>query len=328
MSDDARARSISASPSTRAVRRYLTALYADAAPGSFIEVRYRVPTGMRQSFHAADDVDALIREIVQRAPHTDVYVGVLPRRRRAGGREDLVPAGTVLWADCDDTAAVASLRRFSPPPSILVHSGTRKNRHAYWLLSAAHSLDVIEAANRQLAATVGADVGCADAARILRPPSLNHKHRPPSAVRLERCHPSLRYELTDVVGRVPTPLDAHHRRRPPRNSDDPLLAVPPRLYIEVLGGATVSRDRKAVCPFHDDGTASLHAYREPDRGWYCYGCRRGGSIYDFAAQLWGLSTRGADFLKVADALCDIFGPDDLALPARPTVRGNTPARGT
>jgi len=39
-------------------------------------------------------------------------------------------------------------------------------------------------------------------------------------------------------------------------------------------------------------------YREPGRGWYCFGCGRGGSIYDLAALLLGRRTRGGDFLEL------------------------------
>lgn len=43
------------------------------------------------------------------------------------------------------------------------------------------------------------------------------------------------------------------------------------------------------CPFHKgDHTASLKLY--PDgRGWHCFGCNRGGSVIDFAMQLFNLA---------------------------------------
>jgi CHC2 zinc finger len=54
--------------------------------------------------------------------------------------------------------------------------------------------------------------------------------------------------------------------------------------------------------FHDDHTPSLHVYDEPERGWYCFGCGRGGSIFDLAAILWHRETRGSDFQEVRRAL--------------------------
>jgi CHC2 zinc finger len=71
--------------------------------------------------------------------------------------------------------------------------------------------------------------------------------------------------------------------------------LPPALYVEQLTGVSVPRSGKIRCPFHLDSTPSLHVYRDPPRGWYCYGCRRGGSVYDFAALLWGVQTRGAAY---------------------------------
>jgi hypothetical protein len=65
--------------------------------------------------------------------------------------------------------------------------------------------------------------------------------------------------------------------------------------------------------FHDDQTPSLQLYE--DRSWYCFGCRIGGTNYDFAAQLWltgqsrndgdGVKLRGRDFVVVRQRLAEI-----------------------
>ena len=83
-----------------------------------------------------------------------------------------------------------------------------------------------------------------------------------------------------------------------RRSDDPLLALEPRAYLEALTGLPVARDGKVSCPFHDARTPSLHVYATPAGGWYCFGCGRGTSVYDLAADLWGLEPCGADFLEL------------------------------
>jgi len=73
-----------------------------------------------------------------------------------------------------------------------------------------------------------------------------------------------------------------------RRGDDPLLAISPEEYVRRLLGVDVPRDRKVRCPFHEDRHASLHVYETAERGWYCFGaCRRGGTIYDLAAPLYG-----------------------------------------
>jgi hypothetical protein len=92
-------------------------------------------------------------------------------------------------------------------------------------------------------------------------------------------------------------------------SSDPLLALAPRLYAERLLGQPVGRSGKVRCPFHEDGTPSLHVYPEPGRGWYCYGCGRGGSVYDLAALLWGRTgTRGSAFVALRDELRELLLP--------------------
>jgi hypothetical protein len=39
-------------------------------------------------------------------------------------------------------------------------------------------------------------------------------------------------------------------------------------------------------------------YEDPRRGWYCFSCRQGGSVYDFAALLLGRGTRGEEFIEL------------------------------
>ena len=81
-------------------------------------------------------------------------------------------------------------------------------------------------------------------------------------------------------------------------ASDPLLMVPPPVYFERLTGLRVGPSGKLHCLFHDDRSPSLHVYPEPERGWFCFGCRRGGSVYDLAALLFGLGTRGRDFVEL------------------------------
>lgn len=114
--------------------RYLHALFAEAPSDSFIELRLRTAFGMRSVHLAADGIRAAADIVATHSSLTDVYVGVLPRVRRGGKRDDLVPAGMVLWADCDTTSSLAKLRSVVRQPSVTVASGTRGNLHAYWLL--------------------------------------------------------------------------------------------------------------------------------------------------------------------------------------------------
>ncbi len=60
-------------------------------------------------------------------------------------------------------------------------------------------------------------------------------------------------------------------------------------------GQSVGRSRKVHCPLHGDDTPSLHVYRDARGGWFCFGCGRGGTVYDLAAALWGRELRGRGF---------------------------------
>jgi hypothetical protein len=287
---------------------YLKALYTRAPEDAFIELRFRTTTSMQQRFYPAAAWDRISRGILTWSWHTDVYIGVLARTRCGGRRTDVVPEGQVVWIDCDNDASVHALSRFVPPPSVVVRSGTGANRHAYWSLSESLSLDDIEDINRRLAAAIGGDTSSTDASWILRPPlSLNHKHEPPTRVSLERCHAELCVSVDDLLVDVPTlSVVTGPARQLRTGGDDSLLEIAPPVYIEALIGIRVPSHHKIACPFHPDRTPSLHVYDEPERGWMCYGCRRGGTIYDFAAQLWGLPTRGRDFADLRTRLLCTF----------------------
>jgi hypothetical protein len=348
-----------------ATRRFLAALYRSAPADSLVEVRYSVASGMRQRFGRVEEVEGVVDEVAGRARSTDVFVGVVPRRRHGGRRDDLVARTSVVWVDCDSHESVAALAGFRPRPAIEVASGSRQNRHAYWVLRDAVGLDAIELLNRRLALELGADARCSDAARILRPAgSINWKSGRPTAVRLIALDEQRSVDVAELDRRLPAlPAEpaapAEARRWSPRAAgEDRLLAVSPRVYVERLTGAPVGRSGKMRCPFHelsvgdttaddvspacsvedaslngraagdrllsipppvyferltglrvgrsgklhclfhDDRSPSLHVYREPERGWYCFGCQRGGSVYDLGALLLGRGTRGRDFVEL------------------------------
>jgi len=94
----------------------------------------------------------------------------------------------------------------------------------------------------------------------------------------------------------------------PAWTDDVLRRIDPPTFVEALTGLHVPPSGMVSCPLpgHDDRTPSFKAYPDAERGVWCHGCQRGGSIYDFAAQLWGypLPLRGPDFLEVKRRLLD------------------------
>jgi hypothetical protein len=286
---------------------YLQILAGDQPAGRLIEIRSATAHGgMRQTFTPATRTDLAARTITTLATSTDVYVGVLLRHRRAGGRH-ACDRSHLAFIEIDRPDSLDQLQRYRCPPSIVIASGgSPGHAHAYWQLQQPVDLDELEQTNRRLAIRLGGDLASVDAARILRPPtSWNRKRTPPTRVELLALQPDRRYHLAELTAGLPAPP---HRSQPgagPRRAatgvlDQQLLAIPAAAYVEALTGLRPNRAGKVCCPFHDDSTPSLQLY---DHGWYCFGaCHTGGSIYDFGALLFGLDARGHQFLALRQRL--------------------------
>lgn len=109
-------------------------------------------------------------------------------------------------------------------------------------------------------------------------------------------------------------LDARRVRTAGGDGPDPLLAIPPAVYVELLTGCEVARSGMIRCPLpdHDDRWPSCMVYDEPERGFYCFGCLAGGTIYDFGAALWGFGTRGEDFKELRRRLAYVLAGREAA----------------
>ena len=320
---------------THEVQRYLEALFGRETRGALIDVRWRYRGGMRQRFLPHHATDAAARAILRRGLSCDVYVGVAPRRLRAGGK-DAIDRVWALWADVDQVDAANRLARLPVAPAIVIASGSPGHVHAYWPLSQPVTPHAAEAANRRLARELGADTGAVtNAATILRPPGTHSfKTKPPTPVALERLDGTLTTLAAVTDGIAGDPAPPKRAPRPTtaptaaRAGSDPLRALDPAHYVEVLTGETVGRSRKVSCPWHEDRTPSLHVYEHPRDGWYCYGCKRHGhTVYDLAGAMWGLDTRGPSFLELRARLYDLFLPGQTP-PAPPRARRSRPAGGT
>jgi len=125
-------------------------------------------------------------------------------------------------------------------------------------------------------------------------------------VTVEHVAPETIYTPEQVIGHLPDPPDEKRPPsapvRPPAAIDDPLLAVPPAVYVELLTGRETGRDGKVSCPFHEDSTPSLHVYEDVERGWTCFGCDRAGTIIDFGAELYGIEPRGRGYYEIRERL--------------------------
>ena len=293
------------------IHSYLTAITGRERHG-LLEVRYRTPNGMGRRFFPARRTAQTARFISNTSRHSDVYVGVTPRARRAGGK-NAIAHSHVVWAELDQPDAYQRVAAFALPASLLIASGTPGHIHAYWRLTAPLSGPRTEQINRRLAVALDADINCVDVSRILRPcGTLNFKSSPPQPVRLLTQHPRTyaiaeldhALPITDSLQGAPGSRDRARRVWAVDRGADleaQLRAIPARDYIPALCGRTPDRTGKISCPFHPDDTPSLHVY---EHDWYCYGCSAGGSIVDFAARLWGIEPRGRGYLQLRDRLKD------------------------
>lgn len=128
-------------------------------------------------------------------------------------------------------------------------------------------------------------------------------------VKLAQACKRSRAMLADNPELVHAGMDPPSHYKPARPfRDDALLEIEPAVYVEKLTRVIVPRSGMIRCPFpeHEDRNRSMKVYVEAERGVWCFGCQRGGSIYDFAAALWGYKTKGDDFRhlrkKIAEAL--------------------------
>lgn len=321
-------------PAVEQLRLYLQILCATSPEERWLDVRWRAKAHpMRRRLIPVSHARAAERLITSRARHGDVYVGVALRNSATHGGRASVAASHLAWVESDNPRTATLLQAFPHPPTILIASGTPGHLQGYWALDRRCDVPELERLNRRLAAALAGDPGCTDAARILRPPgTLNYKHEPPKPVRLTRFEPGMPVSLGELHAALPTDPDPPTWRPAPARArvgrtlaDRELLAIAAVDYVRVLTSLQPNREGKIRCPFHADSTPSLQLY--PDGGFYCFGsgCRRGGSIFDFAGHLWGVDPRGVAFLEIRERLLIAFGLDAAAQGEREAVHSREPA---
>ena len=62
--------------------------------------------------------------------------------------------------------------------------------------------------------------------------------------------------------------------------------LPLPTLIEVNTGQRIPHNGMIRCPFHDDHNPSLMVYavKPYKKGWYCFGCHKGGSVIDWVME--------------------------------------------
>lgn len=116
-----------------------------------------------------------------------------------------------------------------------------------------------------------------------------------------------RYE-SGLLDFPPEPKPARKRAWTPRPIDKgaALDDIETPDYVFALTGEDVQPGRSASCPLpdHDDRSPSFVAYG--GGSFNCFGCNRGGTIFQFAAYLWGypMPLRGDTFREIRARLLD------------------------
>jgi hypothetical protein len=164
------------------LERFLSTIWRPLGYGEVRAIDSREKKVAQAFFNLEDGYTAALNHIHELRDQggTDIYFGVIPRMRRRGRSEDVLPATDVLWADLDDKTARggkpelwARLARFRITPSIYIDSG--HGYHAYWLLSDLVPFEEASLAMKAIAQDIGGD-HTYDAARVLRVPgTLNYK---------------------------------------------------------------------------------------------------------------------------------------------------------
>lgn len=259
----------------------------------------------RAGYLEAGDARALAAGLARvRRRREEAFTSPLARPEPVPGKK-AVEGGRVAWVDLDTTGTEPGWPCWMRP-GLVVASGA--GLHAYWRLDRELSAGDIESLNRRLAHHLGGDLACTDRGRIMRlPGSFNGKRG--AWCRIARADLAARplavecvlAELSD-----PAPPRPPSRRRFMPRVDDELATIAPPRYFALLTGLDVPDGGGYVsCPVHAERTASCHVW--PDgRGWWCFGCGRGGGVYDLAALLaggpWGRDLSGAHFIAVRDRL--------------------------
>jgi hypothetical protein len=97
--------------------------------------------------------------------------------------------------------------------------------------------------------------------------------------------------------------------------DELLLMEPPVYFCALCCVEVPAAGGMVKCPLpdHDDAYASCQVFAEAERGWWCFGCARGGRIYDLASLLagrpWGRELRAEAFVSAFERVRCALGGD-------------------
>jgi hypothetical protein len=288
-------------------------------------------------------LEAPLLHVAQQARHPRHEIAVVPSVRTCrDGSKQSVAHTHCLWVDIDAPDAVGDLDDFlaTYPAHLRVESAGSGGQHAYWLLdsplpalrwTAQGAIEQpIERALHRLAfrvshydtiggtrKLVGADRACAKRGQPMRlAGTRNYKRDPARWARIIEANMALEpYAARRLVGHLPDPPERRRRPMAPRpgTDDDPYKRIAPPDYFQRLARVEVPSSGMVSCPApdHDDSNPSCQVFASPEEGWWCHGCARGGTIYDFASMLIGgpvhTALRGAAFTAAKAVIVEHYG---------------------
>jgi hypothetical protein len=215
----------------------------------------------------------------------------------------------------DALVAAARLLALPSRPHLVALSGSG-GAHGYWRIEQTLAADWIERANVRLIHHLGdgADYASFDRNRFMRVPGTRNFKSGRFCQIVHADLTSRAYDVRELVGGLPeppaddprAPKRIRRRQMPPSRRrimiDDPVDRWTPREYFAALCGVTeYNHAGKAPCPLadHADPRPSCWVGETVEAGWFCYGCNRGGRIFDLASLLiggpWGVDLRGEAF---------------------------------
>ena len=287
--------------------RYLRILAGANPAGRLIEIRSATAHGgMRQTFTPATRPDLAARTITRLAASTDVYVGVLLRRRRAGGRH-ACERSHLAFIEIDRSRRDASGSSSTAPAerSIIASGGTR-SRPCVLAAAAGRRPRRARASQpptrapprrrprlrRRRPHSQAADLLELESTPRRHPSSCSCSSRP--AATSSTSSPPASPTPPPIVGQRPRPAAPR-----PTSSTSSSSRFPPSPTCQRSPAANPTAPAKSAARFT---TTATPASSSTTTAGTASACRTGGSIYDFGALLYGLDTRGREFLQLRQRL--------------------------
>lgn len=161
-------------------REFVERLFNNLQGFVYAPVKYEDNSFVKSWYLWPDEKESLILHLGTHSQARDAYLS--PVIYEAEDTKAFY-ASNVAWADFD-YGFPEDLGDFPKPGFLIASSSSPKKRHAYWVLSGpVTDSSILEKWNKQLACALGADRGCWNFSRVLRPPgTFNHKYNPAAPV--------------------------------------------------------------------------------------------------------------------------------------------------